>query len=104
GLQIVVGLPRRDELIPYILETVKGFAAHERAVFDEVTRARAAAATPGSSPAEQARQEDALSGALTRLFAVAEAYPQLRSVESFVALQNELTNTEDRIEIGRAHV
>ncbi|WP_420113704.1 LemA family protein [Pseudactinotalea sp.] len=99
--QIDVELHRRYDLIPNLLDTVKGFAAHERAVFDEVTQARAAAATPGASPAEQARQEDALSGALGRLFAVAEAYPQLRSVESFVALQNELTNTEDRIAAGR---
>src|SRR5699024_8295661 len=83
--QIDVELHRRYDLIPNLLDTVKGFAAHERAVFDEVTRARAAAATPGATPAEQARQEDALSGALGRLFAVAEAYPQLRSVESFVA-------------------
>lgn len=99
--QIDVELHRRYDLIPNLLETVKGFATHERAVFDEVTRARAQAATPGSSPAQQAVQEDALSGALGRLFAVAEAYPQLRSVESFVALQNELTNTEDRIAAGR---
>ncbi len=99
--QIDVELHRRYDLIPNLIETVKGFASHERAVFDEVTRARAAAATPGASPAEQARQEDALSGALGRLFAVAEDYPQLRSVESFVALQNELTNTEDRIAAGR---
>jgi LemA protein len=99
--QIDVELHRRYDLIPNLIETVKGFAAHERAVFDEVTRARAAAAQPGSSPAEQAAQEDVLSGALGRLFAVAEAYPQLRSVESFVALQNELTNTEDRIAAGR---
>lgn len=99
--QIDVELHRRYDLIPNLLDTVKGFAAHERAVFDEVTQARAAAATPGASPAEQARQEDALSSALGRLFAVAEAYPQLRSVESFVALQNELTNTEDRIAAGR---
>lgn len=99
--QIDVELHRRYDLIPNLLDTVKGFAAHERAVFEEVTQARAAAATPGASPAEQARQEDMLSGALGRLFAVAEAYPQLRSVESFVALQNELTNTEDRIAAGR---
>lgn len=99
--QIDVELHRRYDLIPNLLETVKGFATHERTVFEEVTRARAAAATPGATPAEQARQEDALSGALGRLFAVAEAYPQLRSVESFVALQNELTNTEDRIAAGR---
>jgi LemA protein len=99
--QIDVELHRRYDLIPNLLDTVKGYAAHERAVFDEVTQARAAAATPGASPAEQARQEDALSGALGRLFAVAEAYPQLRAVDAFVSLQNELTNTEDRIAAGR---
>lgn len=99
--QIDVELHRRYDLIPNLIETVKGFAAHERAVFEAVTNARAMAANPGSTPAEQAAQEDALSSALTRLFAVAENYPQLRSVESFVALQNELTNTEDRIAAGR---
>ncbi|MFV0426203.1 MAG: LemA family protein [Beutenbergiaceae bacterium] len=99
--QIDVELHRRYDLIPNLIETVKGFAAHERAVFDEVTQARATAAHPGSTPAEQAAQEDVLSGALGRLFAVAESYPQLRSVESFVHLQRELTNTEDRIAAGR---
>ncbi|MFV0251905.1 MAG: LemA family protein [Beutenbergiaceae bacterium] len=99
--QIDVELHRRYDLIPNLIDTVKGFAAHERAVFDEVTRARAAAANPGSTPTQQAAQEDALSGALGRLFAVAENYPQLRSVESFVQLQRELTNTEDRIAAGR---
>ncbi|WP_435531246.1 LemA family protein [Ruania suaedae] len=99
--QIDVELHRRYDLLPNLIETVKGYAAHERAVFDEVTRARAQAAQPGSTPAQQAAQEDALSGAISRLFAVAEAYPQLRSVESFTQLQAELTNTEDRIAAGR---
>lgn len=99
--QIDVELHRRHDLIPNLVETVKGYAAHERAVFDEVTAARAAAAAPGSSPAEQAAQENQLTAALGRLFAVAEAYPQLRAADNFLALQAELTNTEDRIAAGR---
>ena len=99
--QIDVELHRRHDLIPNLIETVKGYAAHERAVFDEVTTARAAAASPGSSPAAQAAQENVLTQALGRLFAVAEAYPQLRASENFMALQAELTNTEDRIAAGR---
>lgn len=99
--QIDVELHRRHDLIPNLVETVKGYAAHERAVFDEVTAARAAAATPGSSPAQQAAQENQLTAALGRLFAVAEAYPQLRAADNFLALQAELTNTEDRIAAGR---
>ena len=99
--QIDVELNRRYDLIPNLVDTVKGYAAHERAVFDEVTTARAAAAQPGASPAAQAAQEDVLSQALGRLFAVAEAYPQLRASENFLALQAELTNTEDRIAAGR---
>ena len=99
--QIDVELHRRYDLIPNLIETVKGYASHERGVFEEVTRARAVAATPGSSPAQQAAEEDALSGAIGQLFAVAEAYPQLRAAENFIQLQNELTNTEDRIAAGR---
>ncbi len=99
--QIDVELHRRHDLIPNLVETVKGYAAHERAVFDEVTAARAAAASPGSGPAQQAVQENQLTAALGRLFAVAEAYPQLRAAENFLALQAELTNTEDRIAAGR---
>ena len=99
--QIDVELHRRYDLIPNLVETVKGYAAHERGVFEEVTQARAAAATPGSSPGQQARHEDMLSNAIGRLFAVAEAYPQLRAAENFIQLQNELTNTEDRIAAGR---
>ena len=99
--QIDVELHRRHDLIPNLVDTVKGYAAHERGVFEEVTRARAAAASPGSGPAEQAAQENMLTQALGRLFAVAEAYPQLRASENFMALQSELTNTEDRIAAGR---
>jgi LemA protein len=99
--QIDVELHRRHDLIPNLVETVKGYAAHERAVFDEVTAARAAAAAPGAGPAQQAVQENQLTAALGRLFAVAEAYPQLRASENFMSLQSELTNTEDRIAAGR---
>ena len=99
--QIDVELNRRHDLIPNLVETVKGYAAHERGVFDEVARARAAAAAPGSSPAEQAQQENQLTQALGRLFAVAEAYPVLRASENFQQLQAELTNTEDRVAAGR---
>jgi LemA protein len=99
--QIDVELHRRYDLIPNLVETVKGYASHERAVFDEVTRARAAAAQPGAGPAQQAIEENVLSQALGRLFAVAEAYPQLRASENFTALQRELTTTEDRIAAGR---
>jgi LemA protein len=99
--QIDVELKRRHDLIPNLVETVKGYAAHEREVFDAVTRARAAAASPGSSPAEQARQEGALGQALGRLFAVAEAYPDLEASANFLELQQQLTETEDRIAAGR---
>jgi len=99
--QIDVELHRRYELIPNLVDTVKGYATHERQLFEEVTRARATAATPGSTPAQQAAQENELSSAIGRLFAVAEGYPQLRASENFVALQEELTNTEDRIAAGR---
>ncbi|HEY0217430.1 MAG TPA: LemA family protein [Cellulomonas sp.] len=99
--QIDVELHRRHDLIPNLVESVKGYAAHERAVFDEVTAARAAASGSGSSPAQQAVQENVLTQALGRLFAVAEAYPVLRASENFQQLQAELTNTEDRIAAGR---
>jgi len=99
--QIDVELQRRHDLIPNLVETVKGYAAHERAVFDEVTRARSLAAGPASGPAEQAAHENVLTQAIGRLFAVAEAYPQLRASENFQQLQAELTNTEDRIAAGR---
>ena len=99
--QIDVELHRRHDLIPNLVETVKGYAAHERQTFENVTRARAAAAAPGSGPAEQAAQENILTGALRQLFAVAEAYPQLRASENFMGLQQQLAETEDRIAAGR---
>ena len=99
--QIDVELTRRHDLIPNLVETVKGYAAHERGVFDEVARARSLAASPASGPAEQAAHENVLTQAIGRLFAVAEAYPILRASENFQQLQAELTNTEDRIAAGR---
>jgi LemA protein len=99
--QIDVELKRRHDLIPNLVETVKGYAAHERGTLDEVVRARAAAAAPSSSVAEQAQQEGMLSAALGRLFAVAEAYPDLKANQNFLALQQELSSTEDRIAAGR---
>ena len=99
--QIDVELKRRHDLIPNLVETVKGYATHEREVFEAVTKARAAAASPGSSPAEQAQQEGVLGQALGRLFAVAEAYPDLKASTNFLELQQQLTETEDRIAAGR---
>jgi len=99
--QIDVELTRRHDLIPNLVETVKGYAAHERGVFDEVAQARSLASAPASGPAEQAAHENQLTQALGKLFAVAEAYPVLRASENFQQLQAELTNTEDRIAAGR---
>lgn len=99
--QIDVELHRRHDLIPNLVETVKGYAAHERGTFEAVTAARNQAAAPGSTPAEQAAQENLLTGALRQLFAVAEAYPQLKASEQFTQLQSSLNETEDRIAAGR---
>ena len=99
--QIDTELQRRHDLIPNLVETVKGYAAHEREVFEAVTAARAAAVTPGTGPAAQAQSENVLTQALGRLFAVAENYPTLRASENFQQLQAELSNTEDRIAAGR---
>jgi LemA protein len=95
-------LRRRYDLIPNLVETVKGYASHEREVFEEVARTRAAAAaTSGQSPATQAQAEGPFVAALGRLFAVAENYPELKANQNFLALQGELTNTEDRIQASR---
>ena len=95
-------LKRRYDLIPNLVETVKGYASHEREVFEEVTRARTAAqATTGQSPAAQAAAEGPFVAALGRLFAVAENYPELKANQNFLELQRELENTEDRIQASR---
>ena len=93
---IDVQLKRRHDLIPNLVETVKGYAAHEKEVFENVTQARAAA-MGAQGPAQSAQAEGVLTNALGRLFAVAEAYPVLRATENFQQLQAELTNTEDQI-------
>ena len=95
-------LKRRYDLIPGLVETVKGYAAHERSVFESVVAARSAAvATNGESPVVQEPAENDLVGQLRRLLAVAEAYPELKASSHFLALQSELTNTEDRIQLAR---
>ena len=100
--QIAVQLKRRHDLIPNLIETVKGYAAHEKGVFEAVTAARSNAinATNGT-PQDQAQAENALSGTLKSLFAVAEAYPDLKANQNFLSLQEELTSTEDKIAYSR---
>jgi LemA protein len=94
-------LRRRYDLIPNLVETVKGYASHEREVFENVTKARAAATAATGSPAEQAAAEGPFVAAMRQLFAVAENYPQLKANENFLALQQELANTEDRLQTSR---
>lgn len=98
--QIDVQLKRRYDLIPNLVETVKGYAAHERETFERVTQARTAGISAQSVP-EQAQAENMLTQALRGLFAIAEAYPQLQANENFLALQEELTATEGRIAFAR---
>lgn len=93
-------LKRRHDLIPNLIETVKGYAAHERQTFDAVTQARTNAVN-AHGPQAQAAAEGILGQALGRLFAVAEAYPDLKANENFLQLQNELTDTEDKIQASR---
>ena len=99
---IDVQLERRGDLIPNLVETVKGYAAHERGVFEEVTKARTAL-QQASTPAAAGEANDILTAALGRLFAVAEAYPELRASENFLRLQDELTDTEDKISAARRY-
>ncbi|MFN8099863.1 MAG: LemA family protein [Dermatophilaceae bacterium] len=101
--QIDVELKRRHDLIGNLVETVKGYAAHERGTLEDVMKARSAAMSGGQSPAQQAQSEGLLSAALGRLIAVAEAYPDLKANQNFMALQNELTSTEDRIASARRY-
>ena len=98
--QVDVQLRRRYDLIPNIVEAVKGYAAHERGTFDEVTQARTAA-QQAKGVAEQAEAENVLTAAIGRLFAVAEAYPQLRATENFQQLQAQLAETEQKIAVSR---
>lgn len=97
---IDVQLKRRADLIPNLLETVKGYAKHEKEVFENVTKARSALMSAGS-PHEKAQANDMLSGALKSLFAIAEAYPQLRASENFQELQRQLEDTEDKVAFSR---
>ncbi len=99
---IEVQLQRRTDLIPNLVEAVKAYAAHERGVFEEVTRARAALQRAGS-PGSAAEANEGLSAALGRLFAVAEAYPELKASENFLQLQEDLTDTEDKISAARRY-
>jgi LemA protein len=94
-------LKRRYDLIPNLVATVKGYAAHERETLEQVTQARSAAVANTGSPESQARDENVLIQSLRQLLAVAENYPDLKASKNFLDLQHELTNTEDRIQRAR---
>jgi LemA protein len=100
---ITVQLKRRADLIPNLVETVKGYAKHESGVFENVTKARAATISGSAlaNPAEAAKAEGAFQSAMKSLFAVAEAYPQLQASQNFLGLQSELSDTEDKIMAAR---
>lgn len=99
---ITVQLKRRADLIPNLIETVKGYAAHEKAVFERVTEARSAImSATQQGPAETAKAENMFESALKSLFAVAEAYPDLKANQNFLQLQQELVDTEDKIQASR---
>lgn len=97
---IDVQLKQRHDLIPNLVETVKGYASHERETFERVTQARSASAS-ASTPGEQAQADNFLTSALRQLFAVAENYPELRASENFASLQSDLTDTENKIAVSR---
>jgi LemA protein len=94
-------LRRRYDLIPNLVETVKGYASHESEIFEEVARTRSMASGATGTPAAQAAAEGPFMAALGKLFAVAEAYPDLKANQNFLALQAELSNTEDRLQTAR---
>ena len=99
--QIDVQLKRRLDLIPNLVETVKGYAAHERETLERVIQARNAAIQAPDTPHDQANADNALTGALRQLFALGEAYPDLKANQNFLALQEELTATEGRVAYAR---
>lgn len=101
--QIDVQLKRRSELIPNLVETVKGYAAHEKDTLDAVIRARNAAIEAPDTPHAKAEAENRLTGALRQVFALGEAYPDLKANQNFLALQEELTATEGRVAYARQH-
>lgn len=98
--QIDVQLKRRVDLIPNLIETVKAYAKHEKEVFENVTKARASL-MGASTPAEIGKADGELTGALKSLFAVAEAYPELKAQEGFLKIQTELSDTEDKVAYSR---
>src|SRR3954453_6660374 len=97
---ITVQLKRRADLIPNLIESVKGYAAHERGVFEDVTRARAETLS-ASTPAAASEAENHMQAALKSIFAVAEAYPHFPASQNFLQLQSELVDTEDKIQASR---
>lgn len=97
---ITVQLKRRADLIPNLIESVKGYAAHERGVFEAVTKARAETLS-AQTPAQASEAENHMQSALKSIFAVAEAYPQLQASQNFLQLQSELVDTEDKIQASR---
>ncbi len=102
--QIDVQLKRRYDLIPNLVETVKGYAAHEKGTLEAVIQARnAAIAVPAGHVGEKAAAENVLTGALRQLFALSESYPNLKANENFLQLQEELSSTENRIAFARQH-
>ena len=98
---IEVQLKRRYDLIPNLVTTVKGYAAHESSAFENVTKARASAMGAGNNLAAKGQAENMLSGALKSIFAIAEAYPDLKANQNFLSLQNELSDTENKIQAAR---
>lgn len=99
---IDVQLKRRYDLIPNLVNAVKGYATHESSAFEKVTEARARA-MGAESPSEKGQAEEGLSGALKSIFAIAEAYPELKANQNFLSLQNDLSDTENKIQASRRY-